>query len=124
MSNPAKLMPNLNQQSTKMLNLTVLQRMDPNIEEILMTAAHVTLYDFNIDLNHWVSFSLLILTVCLCVCFFVIEVLYVELYGNTVILCKFVCCADYCCLFRLVNEIEIKKLCVLVEMNSVVNIKA
>ncbi|KAK1389666.1 mRNA-decapping enzyme-like protein [Heracleum sosnowskyi] len=53
MSNPAKLMPNLNQQSTKMLNLTVLQRMDPFIEEILMTAAHVTLYDFNIELNHW-----------------------------------------------------------------------
>lgn len=53
MSNPAKLMPNLNHQSTKMLNLTVLQRMDPFIEEILITAAHVTLYDFNIDLNHW-----------------------------------------------------------------------
>lgn len=49
----AKLMPNLNLQSTKLLNLTVLQRMDPYIEEILMTAAHVTLYDFNIQLNHW-----------------------------------------------------------------------
>uniref|UniRef100_A0A161ZXM6 WH1 domain-containing protein n=1 Tax=Daucus carota subsp. sativus TaxID=79200 RepID=A0A161ZXM6_DAUCS len=53
MSNPTKLTPHLNHQSTNMLNLTVLQRMDPFIEEILITAAHVTLYDFNIELNHW-----------------------------------------------------------------------
>lgn len=46
-------MPNLDQNSTKVLNLTVLQRMDPYIEEILITAAHVTLYDFNVDLNQW-----------------------------------------------------------------------
>lgn len=49
-------MPNLDQNSTKVLNLTVLQRMDPYIEEILITAAHVTLYDFNVDLNQWVRF--------------------------------------------------------------------
>ncbi|XP_057971046.1 mRNA-decapping enzyme-like protein [Malania oleifera] len=48
-----KLMPNLDQQSTKILNLTVLQRNDPCIEEILMTAAHVTFYEFNIELNQW-----------------------------------------------------------------------
>lgn len=48
-------MPNLDQHSTKLLNLTVLQRMDPYIEEILITAAHVTFYGFNIDLNQWVS---------------------------------------------------------------------
>ncbi|KAL8132085.1 mRNA-decapping enzyme-like protein [Apium graveolens] len=54
MSNQSgKLMPNLDQQSTKVLNLTVLQRMDPYIEEILITAAHVTFYGFNIDLNQW-----------------------------------------------------------------------
>ncbi|RZS01877.1 hypothetical protein BHM03_00031818 [Ensete ventricosum] len=47
-------MPNLDQQSTKILNLTVLQRIDPFVEEILMTAAHVTLYEFNIELNQWV----------------------------------------------------------------------
>ncbi|GJZ02831.1 mRNA-decapping enzyme-like protein [Tanacetum coccineum] len=48
-----KLTPNIDEKSTKVLNLTVLQRMDPYIEEILITAAHVTLYDFNVDLNQW-----------------------------------------------------------------------
>uniref|UniRef100_A0A1D1ZLL0 mRNA-decapping enzyme-like protein n=1 Tax=Anthurium amnicola TaxID=1678845 RepID=A0A1D1ZLL0_9ARAE len=48
-----RLMPNLDQSSTKVLNLTVLQRIDPFIEEILITAAHVTLYEFNIELNQW-----------------------------------------------------------------------
>ncbi|KAJ6986110.1 mRNA-decapping enzyme-like protein [Populus alba x Populus x berolinensis] len=48
-----KLMPNIDQQSTKLLNLTVLQRIDPLVEEILITAAHVTLYQFNIDLTQW-----------------------------------------------------------------------
>ncbi|XP_050213166.1 mRNA-decapping enzyme-like protein [Mercurialis annua] len=51
--NNGKLMPNLDQNSTKMLNLTVLQRMDPFVEEILITAAHVTFYEFNIDLSQW-----------------------------------------------------------------------
>ncbi|KAH9699647.1 mRNA-decapping enzyme-like protein [Citrus sinensis] len=40
MSQNGKLMANLDQQSTKLLNLTVLQRIDPFIEEILITAAH------------------------------------------------------------------------------------
>ncbi|CAL5387339.1 unnamed protein product [Camellia sinensis] len=53
MSQTGKLMPNLDRNSTKVLNLTVLQRMDPFIEEILITAAHVTFYEFNIDLNQW-----------------------------------------------------------------------
>ncbi|KAJ6924065.1 hypothetical protein NC652_017390 [Populus alba x Populus x berolinensis] len=53
MSQTGKLMPNLDQQSTKVLNLTVLQRMDPFIEEILITAAHVTFYAFNIETNQW-----------------------------------------------------------------------
>ncbi|KAK1435023.1 hypothetical protein QVD17_00778 [Tagetes erecta] len=53
MSQSGKLMPNLDQNSTKILNLTVLQRMDPYIEEILITAAHVTFYEFNVDLNQW-----------------------------------------------------------------------
>ncbi|XVE75923.1 hypothetical protein DITRI_Ditri12bG0130600 [Diplodiscus trichospermus] len=53
MSQTGKLMPNLDQQSTKMLNLTVLQRVDPFIEEILITAAHVAFYEFNIDSNQW-----------------------------------------------------------------------
>ncbi|KAK9127852.1 hypothetical protein Syun_016649 [Stephania yunnanensis] len=50
---PVKLMPNLDQQSTKVLNLTVLQRIDPFVEEILMTAAHVTFYEFNAELSQW-----------------------------------------------------------------------
>uniref|UniRef100_A0A7C9A280 5'-(N(7)-methyl 5'-triphosphoguanosine)-[mRNA] diphosphatase n=1 Tax=Opuntia streptacantha TaxID=393608 RepID=A0A7C9A280_OPUST len=53
MSQSGKLMPNLDQKSTKLLNLTVLQRIDPFVEEILITAAHVTLYHFNIDISQW-----------------------------------------------------------------------
>ncbi|MED6169198.1 hypothetical protein PIB30_019310 [Stylosanthes scabra] len=53
MSQNGKLMPNLDQHSTKLLNLTVLQRIDPFVEEILITAAHVTFYEFNIDLSQW-----------------------------------------------------------------------
>ncbi|KAK6787978.1 hypothetical protein RDI58_016503 [Solanum bulbocastanum] len=53
MSQNGKLMPNLDQNSTKLLNLTVLQRIDPFIEEILITAAHVTLYEFSIDNSQW-----------------------------------------------------------------------
>ncbi|XP_027341262.1 mRNA-decapping enzyme-like protein isoform X3 [Abrus precatorius] len=53
MSQNGKLMPNLDQHTTKLLNLTVLQRIDPFVEEILITAAHVTFYEFNIDLSQW-----------------------------------------------------------------------
>ncbi|OAY38230.1 mRNA-decapping enzyme-like protein [Manihot esculenta] len=53
MSQNGKLMPNLDQHSTKLLNLTVLQRIDPFVEEILITAAHVTFYEFNIELSQW-----------------------------------------------------------------------
>ncbi|CAA3021262.1 mRNA-decapping enzyme [Olea europaea subsp. europaea] len=48
-----KLMPHLDEQVTKTLNFTVLQRMDPFINEILMTAAHVTFYEFNVDATQW-----------------------------------------------------------------------
>ncbi|VFQ98953.1 unnamed protein product [Cuscuta campestris] len=53
MSQSGKLMPNLDRNSTKLLNLTVLQRTDPFIEEILLTAAHVTFYEFNIETSQW-----------------------------------------------------------------------
>jgi hypothetical protein len=55
--NGGKVTPNLamDAEATRLLNLTVLQRLDPAVEDILITAAHVTLYDFNIDLNQWVS---------------------------------------------------------------------
>ncbi|KAL6906106.1 hypothetical protein ACP4OV_003707 [Aristida adscensionis] len=54
-ANGGKVTPNLamDAEATRMLNLTVLQRLDPAVEDILITAAHVTLYDFNIDLNQW-----------------------------------------------------------------------
>ncbi|RZC74463.1 hypothetical protein C5167_049943 [Papaver somniferum] len=53
MTQGGKLLPNLDQQSTKLLNLTVLQRIDPYVEEILITAAHVTFYKFNVELSQW-----------------------------------------------------------------------
>ncbi|KAK4492277.1 hypothetical protein RD792_003080 [Penstemon davidsonii] len=53
MPHSGKLMPNLDEKSTKVLNLTVLQRIDPFVEEILITAAHVTFYEFNIDNSQW-----------------------------------------------------------------------
>lgn len=69
-------MPNLDQQTTKVLYLTVLQRMDPYIEHILITAAHVTFYAFDIHLNQWVlliAFEIFILVPALflsfCFCF-------------------------------------------------------
>lgn len=48
-----KVKLNLDQQGTKLLNLTVLQRIDPCIEQILITASRVSLYNFNTDLNQW-----------------------------------------------------------------------
>ncbi|KAL2557355.1 mRNA-decapping enzyme-like protein [Forsythia ovata] len=53
MTHSGKLMPNLDEKSTKVLNLTVLQRIDPFVEEILITAAHVTFYEFNIETSEW-----------------------------------------------------------------------
>ncbi|RLM85922.1 mRNA-decapping enzyme-like protein [Panicum miliaceum] len=51
----AKVTPNLavDGEGTRTLNLTVLQRLDPVVEDILITAAHVTLYDFDTDVNQW-----------------------------------------------------------------------
>ncbi|XP_042390785.1 mRNA-decapping enzyme-like protein isoform X1 [Zingiber officinale] len=48
-----KPVPNLDQQSTKALNLTVLQRADAFVEEILLTATHVALYAFSVEINQW-----------------------------------------------------------------------
>lgn len=73
MSQNGKLMPNLDQQSTKLLNLTVLQRIDPFVEEILITATHVTFYKFDTETSQWVCpfpslffffFSSLLLILC------------------------------------------------------------
>lgn len=43
----------INQESTWELNRTVLQRIDHHIEDILITAGHVTLYEFNVDTCQW-----------------------------------------------------------------------
>ncbi|KAH7671350.1 mRNA-decapping enzyme subunit 1 protein [Dioscorea alata] len=48
-----KLIPELDHRGTKALNLTVLQRIDPFIDEILLTVSHVSLYKFNLDSNQW-----------------------------------------------------------------------
>ncbi|KAF8110319.1 hypothetical protein N665_0085s0047 [Sinapis alba] len=45
--------PNMDQNSTRLLNLKVLRRIDPFIEEILITAAHVTFYEFNVEISQW-----------------------------------------------------------------------
>ncbi|XP_051142828.1 mRNA-decapping enzyme-like protein isoform X2 [Andrographis paniculata] len=53
MSKSGKLMPNLDEKTTKSLNLTVLQRCDSAVEEILMTVAHVAMYELNVDAKQW-----------------------------------------------------------------------
>ncbi|XP_074564042.1 mRNA-decapping enzyme-like protein isoform X2 [Curcuma longa] len=53
MQQSGKPVPNLDQQITKALNLTVLQRADAFVEEILLTATHVVLYTFSVELNQW-----------------------------------------------------------------------
>lgn len=52
--NGKPLPPQLDQNSTKELNLTVLQRMDRQVEDILTTAAHVTFYQFDVEHSQWV----------------------------------------------------------------------
>lgn len=44
----------IDQNKAKAMNLGVLQRNDPAIEEILATASHVTLYEFDLDKKCWV----------------------------------------------------------------------
>ena len=44
----------VDQQSAMQLTLTVLQRQDPAVEEILFTAGHVTVYEFDVAAHAWV----------------------------------------------------------------------
>ncbi|XP_024397741.1 mRNA-decapping enzyme-like protein [Physcomitrium patens] len=48
------LHPQLDQHNTKELNLTVLQRMDRYVEDILTTAGHVTLFQFDTVTQQWI----------------------------------------------------------------------
>lgn len=54
MSQGEKLIPNFDPQVIKELNLTVLRRIDPFVEEILFIASHVALYVLNVELMQWV----------------------------------------------------------------------
>ncbi|KAJ3681549.1 hypothetical protein LUZ60_016038 [Juncus effusus] len=38
---------------TKSLNMTVLRRRDPYVEDILITAPHVVMYEYDLQLNQW-----------------------------------------------------------------------
>ncbi|KAG6415182.1 hypothetical protein SASPL_122586 [Salvia splendens] len=49
-----KVKPNLDEQITKHLNLTVLQRIDHCVQEIIAGATHVAIYEFDIDTSEWV----------------------------------------------------------------------
>ena len=51
-----KVMPNLaaDREGTRLLNLTVLRRLDPAVADILTTAAHVTAYSFDQATVQWV----------------------------------------------------------------------
>jgi hypothetical protein len=48
--------PNLaaDREGTRLLNLTVLRRLDPAVADILITAAHVTAYTFDTTSTQWV----------------------------------------------------------------------
>jgi len=45
--------PNLDKKSTNELNLSVLQRFDPDVEDVLVTAGHVALYALNTECMQW-----------------------------------------------------------------------
>ena len=44
----------LDKRTTDKLNLQVLQRVDPNVEEVLVTAGHVALYHLDVPNMQWV----------------------------------------------------------------------
>uniref|UniRef100_A0ACD5XAZ2 Uncharacterized protein n=1 Tax=Avena sativa TaxID=4498 RepID=A0ACD5XAZ2_AVESA len=50
-----KVRPNLgaDREGTRLLNLTVLRRLDPAVADIIITAAHVTAYSFDEDTVQW-----------------------------------------------------------------------
>ena len=53
-----KVAPNLSldRESTRVLNLSVLQRLDPAVTDILITAAHVVSYSFDEVIEEWVQY--------------------------------------------------------------------
>ena len=53
-----KVAPNLSldRESTRVLNLSVLQRLDPAVTDILITAAHVVSYSFDEASEEWVQY--------------------------------------------------------------------
>ncbi|GAB2234818.1 hypothetical protein Drorol1_Dr00004084 [Drosera rotundifolia] len=53
MGHRGKVQPHIDQNTTKILNLTVLQRIDPFVDDILITAPHVAFYGFDGDSSQW-----------------------------------------------------------------------
>lgn len=45
--------PVIDQRAAEQMNLNVLRRIDPQIEELLASAGHVALYDFDIPSKRW-----------------------------------------------------------------------
>lgn len=45
--------PVIDQKAAEQMNLNVLRRIDPHVEELLATAGHVALYDFDIPTKRW-----------------------------------------------------------------------
>lgn len=50
--------PKLDKRTTDKLNLQVLQRVDPDVEEVLVTAGHVALYHLDVPKMQWVGSTL------------------------------------------------------------------
>ncbi|GAB4813797.1 hypothetical protein N2152v2_000843 [Parachlorella kessleri] len=49
----AQYKPLVDQEAAQQMNLTVLRRLDPAVDELLATAGHVALYDFDIPTKRW-----------------------------------------------------------------------
>ncbi|KAK3260219.1 hypothetical protein CYMTET_30811 [Cymbomonas tetramitiformis] len=49
----ANIQPQLDKNATKNLNLSVLKRQDPDVENVLATAGHVALYQLDLDKMQW-----------------------------------------------------------------------
>lgn len=49
----AQAKPTLDRKAAEQINLNVLKRLDPQVEELLATAGHVALYDFDVPTRRW-----------------------------------------------------------------------
>lgn len=49
----AQARPTLDRKAAEQININVLKRLDPQVEELLATAAHVALYNFDVPTRRW-----------------------------------------------------------------------